>query len=179
MAATSATTATASAPPCHVSIEDETLSKLSRDGIKHKLRLRNKKISENKQEMIDWLKKEIQDQAPVVGAKKKAAKKKSDRGDGEKEMRTFPKTACWKILKPDDNPKYVPSNPAFKNTQAPTIEERNVKYVSVKFNFSSCKFEIPIFSFFKIVFCNGQTDARRRTRTARFRQIELEEKRGV
>ena len=61
-------------------------------------------------------------------------------------MGTFPKTARWKILKPDGNLTDDPSNPAFKNAQAPTIKEREAKYVPVKFNFSSYKFDIPIFS---------------------------------
>ena len=61
---------------------------------------------------------------------------------------TFPKTARWKIIKPDNNPTDEPSNPTFKNLRAPTIEERDAKYVPVKFNFSSYEFDIPMFSAF-------------------------------
>ena len=50
-----------------------------------------------------------------------------------------------------------------------------MKYVPVKFKLPCYKFDIPIVS----AFCNGQPDARRRKRAARFRKIKYKEKRGV
>ena len=61
-------------------------------------------------------------------------------------MGAFPSTAYWKVLKPNNVPTQEPANPTFKTPHTPTIEERDAKYVPVKYNFSSYKFIIPKFS---------------------------------
>ena len=138
------------ATPSHVPIDEETLSKFSRDKIKEQLRIRGQKLSGNKQEMLDRLKKALEEKVPVAGATKSKPKKKKSksRSDGEKGMGAFPSTSFWKILSPDNEPTAEPSNPTFREPRAPTVEERDAKYVPVKFNFSSYKFDIPIFSAF-------------------------------
>ena len=49
-------------------------------------------------------------------------------------------------MKPNNVPTQEPANPTFKTPRAPTIEERDAKYVPVKYDFSLYKFIIPKFS---------------------------------
>ena len=136
------------APTGHVPIEEDELLKLNRDQLKHQLRIRGQKLSGNKSEMLERLQKALEEKLPVVGAKKKTGnknkKKKND--NKEKGMGAFAETAYWRVLEPDEEPTEEPSNPSFKNPRAPTIEERDAKYVPVKFGFSNHKFSIPSFS---------------------------------
>ena len=137
--------------PQHVPISDDTLAKFSREEIKEQLRIRRQKLGGNKQQMLDRLKKALEEKVAVVGAAPKSQPKKKKakgRSDGEKGMGAFPDTAYWRVLNPDSEPTQEPSNPTFNNPRAPTVVERDAKYVPVKYNFSSYKFQVPIFSAF-------------------------------
>ena len=59
-------------------------------------------------------------------------------------LKSFPKTAYWRQLKPNENCVPEPSNPTFKQPRAPTVEEREAQYDIVKHNFDE-QFDIPVF----------------------------------
>ena len=57
--------------PEHVPIDDNALAKMGREDIKEQLRICQKKLGGNKKEILDRLKKALEEKVAVVGAKKK------------------------------------------------------------------------------------------------------------
>ena len=103
-------------------------------------------MSGSKKELFDQLKKALDENVVVGGGKKRQKDKVIKRSDGESGMGKFPLSAHWRILDLDEQPTMEPRNDSFKNARAPTIEERDTKFVPVKFGFSKYKFSIPVFS---------------------------------
>ena len=94
-------------------------------------------------------------------------------------MGSFAETTYWRVLEPDQEPTKEPSNPLFKNPRAPTIEERDAKYVPVKFGFFKHNFNIPSFSAILKGFCDGHMEGRRRTAKGKCRRNIIIEKLAV
>ena len=76
---------------------------------------------------------------------KSGEKDKSGASDKSKGMKCFAEGAYWKVLDTNESPVDEPTNPSFNKPRAPTIEERDEKYVPVKFNFNEY-FIRPLFS---------------------------------
>ena len=59
-------------------------------------------------------------------------------------MRWFPDTAYWRVLKPKNETVDEPNNATFKNPRAPTITEKDAKYVTTNHDFDT-HIEWPVF----------------------------------
>ena len=120
---------------------------MTREEIKNELRIRGQRLSGNKVELLDRLKKALEVNVVVRGRNctgtNKVTKKRSD---GESGLSSFPSTAYWRVLEPDEVATEEPENSTFKNARAPTIDARDAKFVPVKYGFSKYKFDIPIFN---------------------------------
>ena len=66
--------------PEYVPIDDDTLAKMSREDIKEQLRICQQKLGGHKKEMLDRLKKALEEMVAVVGAKKKGQPPKKKKG---------------------------------------------------------------------------------------------------
>ena len=135
----------------HVPIEDGVLMKMSKPDLQENLRSRGQRVSGNKGELQKRLKDTLRKKIPVGFSLQKKSESKSSKnkggGDEQREtgMKTFSKTAHWKILTPDEIPAEEPANPNFSTPRAPTIDGKDAAHVPLKYNFSD-KIDRPIFT---------------------------------
>ena len=143
-------------PNVHVPILPELLSKMHIPELKRELRSRNLAVSGSKNVLLGRLKDGLKKLLPVIkdgssdsrfttkksGEKKKESKKAEAKKKDAKKF--FSDDAFWEDLVPLEEVVEEPLNPTFCQPRAPTIEERDAKFVPVKHNFIE-EFEVPKF----------------------------------
>ena len=117
--------------------------------LRKELKLRGQPAGGKKLELIHRLNEAMErglvKYSTVEEAKAKSKpKKKKAVSSGMKGMKLFPDTAYWEVLDPMPDVVQEPLNPRFKIARAPTIAERDAKYVPQKFNYPQ-QFDIPEF----------------------------------
>ena len=86
--------------------------------------------------LVERLLSELEKNIPV-GNVKNPKPKNSDKNKSGGEMKWFPDTAYWRVLKPKYETVDDPNNATFKNSRAPTITEEDTKYVPKKHDFDT------------------------------------------
>ena len=107
------------------------------------MKIRGQKVTGNKPELLERLKKALKDKVKVkVSEQEKIKGKKKIEGG----LKGFAKGARWEPLVPDELSVEEPTNPSFEKARAPTIDEEDAEHVPVKYNFMKYLFIIPIFT---------------------------------
>ena len=114
----------------HVPIHDDILSKMNVSMLKDQLKIRGQKVTGNKPELLERLKKALKDKVKVkVSEQEKIKGKKKIEGG----LKGFAKGARWEPLVPDELSVEEPTNPSFEKSHAPTIEKQDAEHVPVKY----------------------------------------------
>ena len=124
----------------HIAIEVDVLKKMKVVDLKSELKKRGQPTSGNKSQLLTRLIDALDNKIPV-GHRKEAVKKSS----APSQMKAFPNTAYWRVLKPKTESVDEPQNSTFKNPRAPTIPEEDAEYVPLKHDFD-IEFERPAFT---------------------------------
>ena len=111
--------------------------------IRNELKLRNQSITGRKDVLVERLKAAIDKKVTKYKTLEDAKRNSNPTGkvDG---MKSFATTAYWEPLEPETVQVQEPANPTFKLARAPTVSEKEEKYVPQKYNFPQ-RFEVPSF----------------------------------
>ena len=140
----------AAGPPIHIPIEDTALQKMSKPDLIHELKIRGQmaKKAWNKATLMRGLLIALKDKKVVCGIieqnRNKGIRGGKDKEAGNEVGKTFASTAKWRVLTPNEEVAEEPANDTFHLPRAPTIDERDTKYVPVKHNFDEI-IDIPVF----------------------------------
>ena len=132
-----------------VPIDDDVLKKMTNPKLKIKLKLRNKTVGGNKNELVAQLRAALlkpKFTTEVLELVRNATKKKATAKNTTSGLKLFPTTAWWRPLIPNEEVIVDPENPSFNNkVRPPTVEQRDVGKVFGKHNFDE-EFDIPLFA---------------------------------
>ena len=141
----------AAGPPIHVPIEDTAFKEMMKPDLIHEVKIRGQ-LAQNawkKATLMRSLLAALKDKKVVCGIIEQNKNKgigggKDKETPGNEVGKVFASTAKWRMLTPNEEVDEEPANDTFCLPRAPTIDERDVKYVPVKHNFDE-KVDIPVF----------------------------------
>ena len=138
--ATTTTTTSGTIEP----IDEATLNGMKIPQLKEELKLRKQPTSAgNKAALIERLRAALLKPKFTIDelSTEKVAKTKTNTTSG---LKTFPPTAWWRPLVPNEERVDEPLNPSFQSSRAPTVEARDTEKDFIKHNFDE-QFDIPVF----------------------------------
>jgi len=132
-----------------VPIDDDVLKGMTCPKLKIELKLRNETVGGNKNELVARLRsallkpKYTTEELELV---RNATKKKAPAKNTTSGLKSFPTTAWWRPLIPNEEVLVDPTNPSFNNkVRPPTVEHRDIGKVFGKHNFDE-HFDIPLYA---------------------------------